>query len=210
MKLILISALLVSATAAFAAPLLPAQSQQIRCVAALAIVANDQGRGAGDWADFPPLAKRGAKFAGVVGEDVMKAGGLTKEAVRTLILADVAMLQKNPDTLRDVAGDCMDVMETALPKPSLPACAAMVALANDDVQRREGFSETAKMLTTFSAVLNSRARDQLRAEGKSESESDVVIGLAREKVEADAKASLGEDFDLESCFETNFFFVIQR
>ena len=126
---------------------------------------------------------------------------LTKEAVRTPILAEVAMLQKNPDTLRDVADDCLGVMDAAIPKPGLPVCAAMVALTNDDVQRREGMSETGKMLTTFATVLNSRARDQLRAEGKSESEADVVIGLAREKVDSDAKATRGDDLDLETCFD---------
>ena len=201
MKLFLIAALLMSAMPAFAAPLTREQSTQIRCVAALAIIANDQGRGAGEWDDFPPLAKRGARFAGIVGEDVMKVGGLTKEAVRTLIFADVSSLQKEPDIVRDVAHSCLPLMDAAIPTPSLPVCAAIVALANDEVRRREGVSDTAKMLTTFAAVLNSRARDQLRAEGKSESESDIVIGLAREKVDADAKAAQGDDLDLEACFE---------
>jgi hypothetical protein len=69
------------------------------------------------------------------------------------------------------------------------------------VRTREGMSETAKMLTTFATVLDSRARDALRADGQSGSEADVTMGLAREKVDADAKAARGDALDLEPCFE---------
>lgn len=194
------------------AALTPSQSEQVRCVAALAIVAHDQQSGGNDWLDLPPLAKRGAHFSGTVGEVLMKGSGRTRDQVRALIIDQVAGFQKSVDQQQIATGEAlsratvkscialMDKVDPPAPPPTLPRCAAALALAYDDTHRREGLSKSAKDLATFAAVLDSRAREELRANGKSEGEGDEAIGLAREALIADAKA--GKDGpDMEQCFE---------
>ncbi|MBA3896191.1 MAG: hypothetical protein H0X36_03445, partial [Sphingomonadaceae bacterium] len=70
----------------------PEQAADIRCVALLAIVANEQTRGTG-WTSTPPLADDGARYSDVVGTELMKATGRTKEQVRALFVAAVAGFQ---------------------------------------------------------------------------------------------------------------------
>jgi hypothetical protein len=209
MMMFLIPALLAAATPA---ALNSAQSEQVRCVAALAIVAHDQQSGGSDWANLPPLAKRGAHFSGTVGEVLMKTGGFTRDQVRGLIVEQVAQFQKAVGQQQIATGESlprltvtscialMDKVDPPAPPPTLPRCAAALALAYDDTHRREGLSKSAKDLATFAAVLDSRAREELRAGGKSEGEGDEVIGLAREALIADAKAGK-EGPDIEQCFE---------
>uniref|UniRef100_UPI003593EA9F hypothetical protein n=1 Tax=Parasphingorhabdus sp. TaxID=2709688 RepID=UPI003593EA9F len=54
------------------------------------------------------------------------------------------------------------------------------------------------------AVLDSRARDQMRAEGLSGTESDILLTQGREAMLADARtretAGLGSDLDFDHCF----------
>jgi hypothetical protein len=192
LTLAVIAALTVPAFAAIPAPPLGAdQTERVRCVAALAIVSSEQERGVGDWNSLPRLKSRGAHFAGVVGEILTGQAGQTRESVRDAILAEVATFQKSYKTLpTDTVIDCialMDKLDPAPPPPGLTECAAMVSLAASDVQAREGMSDTTKLMITFATVLNSRARDQLRAQGKTEAENDVVIGLVKEQMVAAAK-----------------------
>jgi hypothetical protein len=142
----------------------------------------------------------------------MKASGRTREQVRGEIVSAVEGFQKAANEQQVATGErlsratvtiCLALMEKVdppAPPPSLPQCAAALALAYDDTHRREGLSKSAKDLATFAAVLDSRARTELRAAGKSEGEGDEAIGLAREALIADAK--VGRDGpDMEQCFE---------
>ncbi len=185
-------------------PLSVTQAEQLRCVGALAIVANDQERGARGWEELPPLAARGAHFAGTVGEALIKAGR-TREQVRDEMVRAVGALQQKGEAglSTDAVKICialMDKVDPPAPPPKLPECAAMMALAYDDATQRKEIAGSTRELAMIAAVLDSRARDQLRAEGKTEAESDIVIGLAREKIDAEAKA--GKTLpDTERCLE---------
>ena len=186
-------ALALPAFAAAPPPLTAAQNEQVRCVAALAIVANEQERGVGDWDSLPPLKSRGSHFAGVIGEALTGEGGRTREAVRDAILAAVADFQKSGvnELPAETAINCitlMDRLDPPLPPPGLTECAAMVSLAAKEARTREGFSDNVKLLVTFATVLESRARSKLRAEGKTEAENDVIIGLKKEELLAAAKS----------------------
>lgn len=191
-------------------PLTPEQNERVRCVAALAIVANEQERGVGDWDSLPPLKSRGSHFAGVVGDSLTGEGGRTREAVRDAILAAVADFQKSGvnELPPEIAINCitlMDRLDPPLPPPGLTECAAMVSLAAQETRAREGFSDNVKLLVTFATVLDSRARAKLRSEGRTEAENDVIIGLKKEELSAAAKArgsnadSVGPD--MAGCLE---------
>ncbi|MEP6102056.1 hypothetical protein, partial [Parasphingorhabdus sp.] len=90
------------------------------------------------------------------------------------------------------------------PKPDLNQCAGILQLAYDEVHDREGLSKTAQDLKTLAAVLDSRARDKMRAEGLSGQESDILLTQSREAMLADAKQKEAEgqssDLDFEHCF----------
>lgn len=175
-------------------------SDALRCVATLAIIANDQARGAGELGSYPPLAVRGARFARIAGEAAMRESGQSREQVRTRILAEVAAFQtadgRGPNPVASQAPGCIAMLDKAVPPPTLPYCAAIVGFAYDDVHAREGLTKTAKDLATIAAVLAGRAREELRALGKTEAQGDVALGLAREAARSDKAEP-----DLESCFE---------
>ena len=214
MKKLLVSALALSLTlpalAAPPPPLTPEQNGRVECVAALAIVASEQLRGVGDWNSLPPLKSRGAHFAGVVGDALTGEGGRTRESVRDSILAAVRNFQKGGETALSperVTGcvDLMNRLDPPPPPPGLTECAAALALAAKDVKAREGLSDNAKLLITFATVLDSRARAQLRAQGKADAENDVIIGLKKEELLALAKASTDDGTpvgpDMTACLE---------
>ena len=215
MKSILIAALISAITLPVLAavpmpsapPLTVDQKERVRCVAALAIVASEQVRGVGDWNRLPPLQSRGSHFAGVIGDALTGEGGRTREAVRDAIVAEVAMFQKARETSlpAETVFNCialMDRLDPPPPPPGLTECAALVSLAAKETQAREGLSDTAKLLVTFAAVLDNRAREKLRIEGNSESENDVVIGLKKEELLAAAKTKDGAAGpDMSACLE---------
>ncbi len=190
---VLALALTIPAFAAAPPPLTAEQKERVRCVAALAIVANEQERGVGDWDSLPPLKSRGSHFAQVVGDGLTGEGGRTREAVRDAILAAVAEFQKSGvnELPAETAINCIELMnrlDPPLPPPGLTECAAMVSLAAKGAREREGFSDNVKLLVTFATVLDSRARAKLRSEGKTEAENDVILGLKKEEFSAAAKA----------------------
>ena len=205
--LLIASLMIINVPAPITGPLPPMlttdQAARLRCVAGLAIIANEQARGVGGWEDVQNLSRKGAKFTAIVGDDLVKSSRRTREMVRADMFAAVAVLQKEAGdadqddiVLRSLVRPCVAMMEAALPPPSLATCAAMLSFAYDEVYKREGLSKTAKDLATFAAVLNSRARDELRGAGKSETESDAAMDIAK----ALAKRDRGE-FDFEACFE---------
>ena len=196
------------------APLTDNQQRDLSCVAAFAIIASEQERGVESALDYPPLAERGATYSGLVGERIMAETGKTKEQVRDDILAAVAAQQakvKNvadPQEVVDVEmGKCLPLLDKEIPptpKPTLNQCAVMLQLAYEEVYGREGLSKTAKDLRTLASVLDSRARDKLRAEGYSGNESDIILTTERETMLAESYADESQgkssELDFEHCF----------
>lgn len=196
------------------APLDENQQRDLNCVAVLAIIASEQERGVESALAYPLLAERGATYAGLVGERIMADSGRTREEVREEILSAVKVQQAlardaaDPDQMvKGAMAACLTLLDAAVPprpKPDLSQCAAMLQLAYEEVYGREGLSKTAQDLKTLAAVLDSRARDQMRAEGLSGQESDILLTQGREAMLADAqqRESLGQgsDLDFDHCF----------
>lgn len=197
------------------APLSAVQQDRVRCVAVLAIMANEQRRGLGGWEDYPPLAVRGAKFSDRVTEDLVKEKARSRGGVRGEVLAQVATLQTEATAsadpsrmLREKAEPCIAMLNAEVPPPqtpTLPQCAAALAMAFEDEKAHQGMSKTARTLAIFAAVLDGRAREELKAAGRTEAESDVVIGLEKEKLLAEFKAHKGkgvqDKVNFPACFE---------
>ena len=211
MKRTLILALSVTSLAANPPVSLNAdQAEQVRCVAALAVAAYDQQRGAPGWAGFPWLPDRGKRFSGIVGDRLVKDTGLSRDAIRQAIIGEVAALQKRASPqleAQTLVRSCIAVMDKVDPPkapPSLPKCAAMVAIAAQDAAGVDPRSVQARQLSNVAAILDAKAREELRMAGNTERENDVVIGLQREAIAAQSKrnraAGLEDDLDIEHCF----------
>lgn len=208
--------LVIAAQAAVATPpaLTEEQQRDIDCVAALAIIANEQQRGIAGSGRWPYVVDRGQTWAGLVGERVMEEAGLSREAVRDLILAAVAGQQAKVEEVADPSivvdnemARCLPLLDAAVPpprEPTLPECAAMMQLAYEEVYGREGLSGTAKDLKTFAFVLDSRAREDLYAQGYSGNEADILMTTTREKMLDESKEraakGLGDNLDFDHCF----------
>lgn len=178
--------------------LTPQQATDIRCVAVLGIVSYEQGRDGG-WGDVAPVRADGGRFAGVVGERVMKETGQTRDAVKGLILANVSALQKSKNLSPAEVETCvkrMAVVAPPLPEPTLPRCAAILSLAAEAVKQREGLSKGAKDLATLASVLAYRARVEGAAAGKTEAQ--MVETITAERTSA-TKAGSADDGELQSC-----------
>lgn len=196
-------------------PLSASQLDHVQCVAVLAIIANEQQRGIGGWEDVPPLPVRGAKFSERVTQGLVKEKVRTPDAVRAEILAQVAALQSeaiasgDPSAvLRKKSVPCIAMLDAEVPPPvppTLPQCAAALAMAYEDEVAHQGMTKAARTLSIFASVLNGRAREALKAGGKTEAESDIVIGLEKERLMAEFKASEGKGtqdrIDFPACFE---------
>jgi alkylhydroperoxidase/carboxymuconolactone decarboxylase family protein YurZ len=183
------------AAVAAVTPLTPQHSADLRCVSMLAIVADAQVREAG-WEDVEPLRESGARYAGVIGEAVMKDTGRSREAVRDLILRGVAGFQKGGVIAPAEVATCIARMKVAAPpmvESSLPRCAAILSLAAEAVKKREGLSKGAKDLATLASVLAYRAR----VEGGS-SEAEVAAAIDVERAAA-AKAGGAAEPEIQDC-----------
>lgn len=213
-RAILVLPLLVgSVPAVAAAPLTPSQAGRVKCVATLAIVASEQERGTSEWDDIPPLGERGGRFAQIVAGELRKAGLSDNEARASVVAAIDAMQREagasaEPGSLvREAATGCVAMLDKAIPPPKPPTplqCAAAISLAYEEVKGREGMSKTAKDLDIVASVLDNRARDELRAAGKTEAEADIVIGTEKERLLAEYKAapegSRQTEIDFPACF----------
>lgn len=124
--------------------------------------------------------------------------------MRDLILAQVKAAQQSAGPAAalpiEEARGCVEVMNAVappLPPPGSLQCAGLLKLAADDVKRREGMSKTATDLITIAALLDDRARTELRAAGKTEAESDRDLTPAREAIAAKPETAP----DMEACVE---------
>lgn len=196
-------------------PLGSDQQARVRCVAVLAIVANEQQRGAGGWDEYPPLAARGAKFSDRVASGLIRGNGRSRDEARDEVLAQVAALQSEsatsadgPTAFRDQVKPCIIMLDAEVPpprSPTLPQCAAALNLAYEDEKAHQGMSKAARTLAVFAAVLEGRARDEMKAAGRTEAESDIAIGLEKEQLFAEFKAhgkkGTQDRIDFQSCFD---------
>lgn len=104
--------ILTLALAAAALPT-PAQTKNIRCVAALAIVANAQARGAG-WRDVEDVRKDGAEFAAITGDDVMTSTGATREDVGAMMRTAVGAIRREKGPAKAEVSACIVSMKAYL------------------------------------------------------------------------------------------------
>ncbi|SIN61874.1 hypothetical protein SAMN02745824_0970 [Parasphingorhabdus marina DSM 22363] len=183
-------------------------------MAILAIVASEQETGISTDLDYPLLADRGAEYAGLTGVRIMAETGKTQEQVREDILAAVAAHQARvkdtgapAELVRDQMAICLPLLDAVVPprpKPTLNQCAAMLQLAYEQVYAREKLSRTAQDLKTLAFVLDSRAREKLKAQGYSGNESDIILTRAREEMRARDESRKGlraaPDLDYDHCF----------
>lgn len=100
----------------------------------------------------------------------------------------------------------MDKIDPPAAPPSMAQCAALATLAARDEQSRSGASGASRNLATLATLFEARAREPLRGEGKSEAESDILLGLERERLareiaaqpdQADARSD-----QLEACIDS--------
>ena len=189
------SLILALGLAATVMPLTAQRNTDLRCVSMLAIVADAQVRETG-WEEVEPLKDSGARYAGVIGERVMKETGRSREAVRDVILRGVAGFQRRGAITRPDVDACVVRMKVAAPptpEPGLPRCAAILSLAAEAVRKREGLSKGAKDLATLASVLAYRARVE---GGGSEAEVMATINAERD---AAAKAGGASEPEIQDC-----------
>ena len=185
----------------------------LRCAAAFAVVATEQQRGEKTAVGYPPLAWRGKEFFVRVAAQVMDQTGLSRDAVRGLLVQDVAEMQQQAGAIADPAGEIKQVMRPCLDRleklvvplktPDLLECSAILTIAAAEVHAREGMTPTTADLTTLATVLTTRAREAQITAGKSGNEADTAVELTHDKmVAATAPGSAGADqYDIAHCYD---------
>lgn len=192
MKRLIPLALLLPAPSA-ASPSFSADDQaDLRCVAALAIAAHEQQRGAPGWTDFPDLSLSAPRLAGLVTGRIGKAHGFRPEAVRAQALSAIKALQDASATATEPEAQAQDLTRTCLarlapldPPPAEPGmlrCAALSSIAYQDMLARDGQTNETTAMAVLASVLEGEARKELRASGRSNAESDTALGLERETI----------------------------
>lgn len=205
----------VAQTTAVQAPdfsrLTPDHRASLRCAAAFAIVATEQA-GGDALPGWPLLAVRGKRFFTDTGVAVMQEAGLDRAAVQGLIAVDVQALQTSADpdaALLALAKPCLirlDATIAPLVTPSLNQCAAILALAYEEVYARDGLTPAARDLKTLASVLAAREREALIALGKTNGEADRVLAETREAIIAEAGQGTGagtggiEKYEIAHCY----------
>lgn len=189
-------------------PLTADARTDLRCAAAFAVVATEQASGEAP-TGWPPLASRGRRFFVDTGTRVMADAGMTREAVRGVIAAEVGALQSaaNPDAaLEALAKPCvsrLDASVSPLIVPDLNQCAAILTLAADELHVREGMTPATQDLRTLASVLTSRERQALIARGRTGDEADRTVAQAREAMAVEADDDKGgiDKYDVAHCYE---------
>lgn len=185
--------------------------RDLACVAIFAIVASEQQRGIDSALRYPLLIERGRTYAGQTGERVMAETGQSREQVEAIILAAAAKQQDKvkegaepADVVTTEMEKCLPLLNAALPakpKPSLNQCAGMMQLAYEQVYHREKLSKMAQDLKTLAFVLDNRAREKMRGEGVSGSESDIILTQTREEMKAlEQNPGTEPTMDIDHCF----------
>ncbi len=208
--LALLAAPLMAAPDAPAAPD-AALRADLHCAAAFAIAASEQARGSGAAMALPPLAVRGKRFFAETGTRAVEQGGMTPEAVRDLLVADVAAMQRRAaaDPDRELAAEVkpclvrLDAVVPPLKTPDLAQCAAILTLAWEEERAKGPDSAAARDLRTLAQVLGTRARDGFMAGGKSGNAADAAVEAARDTMRAEAANTPGgvDNYDIAHCYD---------
>lgn len=96
--------------------------------------------------------------------------------------------------------NCLAMLDQQVPPPTLNQCAIATALAYEEAYRSGADSNTAADLKNLAATLDLRARAQLRADGYSDSDSDILLEKLRAEMRGQTVAE-GELVDLDQCIE---------
>ena len=184
---------------------------ELHCAAAFAITASEQARGSAAALALPPMAVRGKRYFADVGERAVRAGGMTPEAVRDLLTAEVVAMQRRAaaDPDRELAGEvkpCLARLDAAVPPlqvPDLAQCAAILGLAYEEERGRDPQSPAARDLQTLAQVLASRARTAFITGGASGDGADAALGLAREAMRGEARSRPGgvDNYAIAHCYD---------
>jgi hypothetical protein len=193
-----------------AAPALELRAD-LHCAAAFAIAASEQARGSAAALALPPMAVRGKRYFTAVGERAVHTGGMTQEAVRDLLTADVADMQgrgaADPDKeLAAQVKPCLARLDAAVPPlvvPDLGQCAAILGLAFQEELARDPQSLAARDLQTLAQVLASRARTALMAGGASGDGADAALEQARDAIRSEAQNRPGgvDNYAITHCYD---------
>ena len=189
---------------------------ELHCAAVFAIAASEQARGGAAALALPPLAVRGKRYFADVGERAVTTGGMTPDAVRDLLRAEVAEMQRraaaNPDQeLAAEAKPCLARLDAAVPPlqvPDLAQCAAIMGLAFEEARARGPQSAAARDLQTLAQVLASRARtafitEGARGGGTSGDGADAALAQAREAMQREARDRPGgvDNYAIAHCYD---------
>lgn len=203
-------------TAAPEAPEAPAAPDaallaDLHCAAAFAIAASEQARGSAAALALPPLAVRGKRFFADVGARAVEQGGMTQEAVRDLLVAEVTAMQRRAatDPNRELVAEvrpCLARLDAAVPPlqtPDLAQCAAILTLAWEEERAKGPDGAAARDLQTLAQVLTSRARDGFIASGKSGDSADAAVEAARDAMRSEAANRPGgvNNYDIAHCYD---------
>lgn len=214
--------ILLAAAAAASAPAAPADLSRLtadhkaalRCAAVFAVVAAEQDRGSKAALELPPLVWRGREYFVRTSTRVMAEAHLSREAVRGLLEANVADMQReatkvgDPDAELAVAvRPCAERLEKTVPPlatPTLLQCSGLFTIAADEIHKAEGMTDRAKDMLTLAYVLKSRAREAQVAAGKSGTEADIMVAEAHTAMVAetapDSTSGGADRYDLDHCY----------
>ncbi len=100
--------------------LAPDLRDALHCAAVLALTSAEQQRGNPAARALPALAERGKRFFAIIGARAMDEAALTREAVRDLLAADAAAIQRRAaaepeQTLPAQAQPCLARLDAVVP-----------------------------------------------------------------------------------------------
>lgn len=183
----------------------------LHCAAAFAIAASEQARGSAAALALPPMAVRGKRFFADVGARAVEQGGMTQTAVRDLLVAEVADMQRRApaDPDKELAAEvkpCLARLDAAVPPlqtPDLAQCAAILTLAWEEERAKGPDSAAARDLQTLAQVLTTRARDARIAAGKTGDQADAAVEAARDAMRAEAASRPDgvNNYDIAHCYD---------
>jgi hypothetical protein len=187
------------------------QSERLKCVATFAIIANEQQRGVPEWTDFPDLTDRGGLYSDSVIQRIAGDLRIQRALVEQEVVQHISEIQRQSSSeegstrvLHTLGESCLADLESVVPEapaPGLTRCAALLALARDDARAREGMTKAVKDLTVFASVLENRARTSLRSDGRTEAESDIILGTERETLSRAFQEGKASGSDFPACFD---------
>ena len=190
----------------------PERRAELHCAAAFAIAASEQARGSAAALALPPLAVRGKRYFADVGERAVRTGGMTQDAVRDVLTAELAEMQRRAaaaDPEKELTAEvkpCLARLDAAVPPlqvPDLAQCAAILGLAYDEEHARDSQSPASRDLQTLAQVLASRARTAFIAGGASGDGADAALQQARDAMRSEVQNRPGgvDDYAIAHCYD---------